>query len=316
MNDPVKYARYLNVLPYVVRGAKVTWYYARNITKRLRDVDFLFLSSGLAFNGILTLIPIMLLMASIVGILLNSSHLGVEQLRDILYTIFPPQPFAAQIRDGVLSMITNIIAYRTSLGLFGVLVLMWTITSLFDGIRSVLHRIYGIRTGGGLLKSLLHDFGFIVLAFLIFLGINLTIWISSLAERVLRDSPLRDVVPIPAFHELVPGAVVVVMTAMMFFILYRYMTNEKPPKRVAIISTLTSTLLWLISGKVFAVYLESVSSIGLIYGPYAFLLVLLFWIYYSSVMFVFGAVVGQVHWERMRALRGLPPIGDDRPAGP
>ena len=47
----------------------------------------------------------------------------------------------------------------------------------------------------------------------------------------------------------------------------------------------------------------SLSAISTIYGPYAFLLVLLFWIYYSSLIFVFGAIVGQVHWERLRRLR-------------
>ncbi len=61
---------------------------------------------------------------------------------------------------------------------------------------------------------------------------------------------------------------------------------------------MTTTVLWIISGRLFAVYLADCSTIGTIYGPYAFLLVLLFWIYYSSLMFVFGGIVGQVYWER------------------
>jgi uncharacterized BrkB/YihY/UPF0761 family membrane protein len=49
---------------------------------------------------------------------------------------------------------------------------------------------------------------------------------------------------------------------------------------------------------VFAFYLSDWSSIGKIYGPYAFLLVMLVWIYYSSLLFVFGGIVGHVHWQR------------------
>jgi uncharacterized BrkB/YihY/UPF0761 family membrane protein len=47
-------------------------------------------------------------------------------------------------------------------------------------------------------------------------------------------------------------------------------------------------------------YIADWSIIGLIYGPYAFFLVLLIWIYLSSVLFILGGVVGQVYWERSK----------------
>ncbi len=50
----------------------------------------------------------------------------------------------------------------------------------------------------------------------------------------------------------------------------------------------------------FALYLSQFSAIGTIYGPYAFILVLLIWIYYSSIIFVIGAIVGQAYWERAK----------------
>jgi uncharacterized BrkB/YihY/UPF0761 family membrane protein len=56
-------------------------------------------------------------------------------------------------------------------------------------------------------------------------------------------------------------------------------------------------VLWVVSGKLFGVYLRSYSLIGTVYGPYAFLLVLLLWIYYSSIIFVFGGIIGEVYWE-------------------
>ena len=86
--------------------------------------------------------------------------------------------------------------------------------------------------------------------------------------------------------------------------MYRFIPDTRPPRAAGIISTVTSTLLWVISGKLFAVYLANFSAIGKIYGPYAFLLVLLFWIYYSSLVFVLGAIIGQVYWERTKLLEG------------
>ena len=297
--------RRIRLLRSVIRVAEAVWFYVRTIAHRVVEHDILFLASGLAFNGILTLIPVMLLAASALGAFLNSSDLGVQQLHDILNTIFPPQPFAQQIRTSILNVISGIVAYRTSLGVFGVIVLMWTATSLFDAIRSVLHRVYFLKRTRGLFASLLHDLGFILMAVVIMVGANFAIWASSLLEQAAFQLPVLQRLNIPNLHEMVPSAVVIALTAIMFYILYRYMTDEKPPNTVAIVSTVTSTMLWLISARLFAVYLADISMIATIYGPYAFLLVLLFWIYYSSLMFVFGAIVGQVHWERLRRLREL-----------
>jgi len=281
-----------------------TWYYIRAITRKILEDDILFLASGLAFNGILTMIPIMLLSASAIGIFLNSSQQGVKQLNDVLNTIFPPQPFATSIRESILTIISDIITYRRSLGVFGAAVLIWTATSLFDAVRSVLHRVYRLKRTRSLLVSLAHDVGFVFLVFILFVGSNIAIWAVTGLERLILQIPPLAELELERFTRAVPTGIVVVLTGIMFYIVYRFIPDTRPPRAAGIISTVTSTLLWVISGKLFAVYLANFSAIGKIYGPYAFLLVLLFWIYYSSLVFVLGAIVGQVYWERTKLLEG------------
>ena len=161
----------------VVRFLATTWYYLRAISRKIREDDILFLASGLAFNGILTMIPLLLLSAWALGTFLNSSQQGVKQLNDIVNAIFPPQPFASSIRERILTLVSDIIAYRRSLGLFGAGVLVWTATSLFDALRSVLHKVYRLKRTRGLLVGLLHDVGFVFLVFLLFLVSNLHVTI-------------------------------------------------------------------------------------------------------------------------------------------
>ncbi len=277
------------------------WAYTISIGKKVVDLDILFLASGVAFNGVLTLIPLMLLLASALGIFLNSSELGVQQLHTILNTIFPPQPFATSIKSSILDMLSSIVEHRNSLGLFGFLVLIWTALGLFDSIRSVLHRVYYLKRTKGLIASLLHDVGFLFLAFIFFIVSNVAIWVSTFVERLALEVPGLRLLQLQGFDKAVPTVIITVITTFMFYILYRHMTDSKPPKAAAVISTVTTTVLWIVSGKVFAVYLTSFSAIATVYGPYAFLLVLLIWIYYTSMIFVFGGIVGQVHWERLRA---------------
>ncbi|MGA9120976.1 MAG: YihY/virulence factor BrkB family protein [Bacteroidota bacterium] len=289
-----------------LRVARGVWYYARTIARQMREVDILFLASGLAFNAVLSLIPLMLLIASAIGMFLNSSSLGVQHLHDVLDAVFPPQPFAQEIRSSVLGIVADIVVYRTSLGVFGILVLIWTTLSLFDAIRSVLHRVYALKRTRGLLTSLFHDLGFLILAFVFFLAVNFTLWISDLAEGVAKGIPELSRVSMPPVRSYLPAAVVLLLAGLMFYILYRFMTDQKPPTIAALISTVTSTLMWLVSGKLFAVYLTELSNVTALYGTYAFLVVFLVWIYYSSLIFVFGAIVGQVHWQRVRRFHPEP----------
>jgi len=276
-------------------------FYARSLLKKMIEADILFLASGLAFNGILTMIPLLLLSASALGSFLNSSQLAVSQLNQILNAIFPPQPFATSIKQTILTAASDLIAYRRSLGLIGVLVLVWSGTSLFDALRSVLHTIYRLERTKTLLVSLAHHVGFVFLVFLLFLVSSVSMWALSLLENLVSNTPVLSSLTLPKVHETLPTVVITALTAFMFYIIYRYIPDSKPPRAAGMMSTITTTTLWVISAQLFAVYLRNFSAIGRIYGSYAFVLVLLIWVYYSSIIFIVGAIVGQIYWERVKA---------------
>jgi len=272
----------------------------RSIFRRLGEVDVILLASAIAFSGLLTLIPILIIFASIAGIILSSSDLGVQQVSTILDAIFPPQPFALDIKNSLAQIVLDIIKYRTSLGIVGFVALMVTATFLFDILRTALHRIYGLKRRRNLLVSFFHDLGFVLLAFCLLVITNLAIWALSFLHTIFNELPGLRSVFIPEFNETFPTGVIVVMTAIMFYVVYGHLTDVKPPTAAAVASTLTMTVLWVISGKLFSIYLRSYSVIGSLYGPYTFLLVLLLWIYYSSVVFVLGGIVGQIYWETLK----------------
>jgi membrane protein len=278
-------------------------YYVRGIWRKTTEDDVLFLASGLAFNGILTLIPILFLSAAVIGTILNSDAASMKQMGEVLDAIFPEQPFAEEIRTTISALISDIITYRRSIGIVGFIVLLWTTTSLVDALRSALHRVYELKRTRGVLAGLAHDVGFIALAFVLFLLSNFSVWVYTfLRPWALRVAALRPFFE-TSLARVVPTLIIVLLTAIMFYIIYEYITDVRPPRRAAIISTITTTILWIVAGQLFSVYLSDWSLIGRIYGPYAFLLVLLFWIYLSCLLFVFGGIVGQVYWERAKRSR-------------
>ena len=274
--------------------------YLRAIGRKVITDDILFLASALAFNGLLTMVALLLLTAASIGWFMNSTTAGIDQLNNILNTVFPPQPFASSIKESISKFLADIIAHRHTIGIAGALVLVWTATSLFDSLRSALHTIYELRRTKSLLASFLHDIGFVVVALLLFIASNLAIWAFSFLGQMAGTTTGVPPSFILSFAKVIPTTVVVALTAVMFYMVYRNITDSKPPRLAATISTLTTTVLWVISGKLFGLYLTYASSIGKIYGAYAFLVVLMIWIYYSCILFVFGGIVGQVYWERKR----------------
>jgi membrane protein len=285
----------------MLRAVTSVGYYGRTITKKLFKHDIFFLASGLAFNCILTMIPLFLLTAAAVGWFMNSSGPGLRQLNDMLDALIPPQPFAANIKHTILNIIGEMVKYRTPLGLVGVPALIWTATSLFDALRTVLHTINETKSTKTFLMSLVQDIWFVFFAFALLVASNIAIWAFSIVEALTRAVPGVDWVMIQSYTRPSSHAIVILLTACMFYLVYRRIPDVRPPKSAALVSTITTTAIWIASGRVFTIYLTNYSDIGTLYGPYGFLLVLLLWIYYSSFIFVVGGIVGQTFWERQKS---------------
>ena len=70
-------------------------------------------------------------------------------------------------------------------------------------------------------------------------------------------------------------------------------------KRSVLIGALWASILWVTAKIIFGVYLSTFTTFSRIYGAYAFVIVIAFWIYYTSAVFIIGAEVGKLFDERV-----------------
>ncbi|HEY4644221.1 MAG TPA: YhjD/YihY/BrkB family envelope integrity protein, partial [Bacteroidota bacterium] len=152
-------------------------YYLHGVYKKFSEDEVLFLSSGLAFDVLLCLLPLVLLLTSAVGVFLSSSDMALQRLDFLLDTIFPVGPYSLQIRETIKHVVSDIIAYRTSVGLVGIAVLIWTTTWLLGGIRSVLHRVYKTNDTGNLLIGTLRDVLTVIMISVLFVATSSLTWL-------------------------------------------------------------------------------------------------------------------------------------------
>ena len=277
-------------------------YYLKGLFKRCNQEDILFLSSGISFNIILCLLPLLLLLTSLLGMFINSSHFPSQKIDEMLNTVFPAQPYAQKIKTSIKDVVYDIVRYRSTFGFSGIAVLIWTATSLFSSIRSVLNKIYRIGESKLVIIKMLEHIVLVVMLGVLFLVANAFTWILVFFESILKDIPVLQDIHISAFLKSISSIASYVLAFTMFFVINRFIPDKRINSRVAVVAAMTTTSLWWIAGKGFGMYLTTFHSYSKLYGAYAFFLVFLAWVYYSSIIFVLGVIVGQLFRERQKPM--------------
>ncbi len=288
-------------LSYFLRNFwDATRYYSRGLMARFVEDDVLFLASGIAFNVLLCIIPLLLLVSSLLGIFLKSSDIAMANIDKFLTKALPNQAQAVAIKDLTFRIINDFVEFRRSLGVFGALVLIYTSSSLFSAVRSALHRVYRVTTTTGIFVSQLKDLILVFALGWLFISINtlngLYTVISRYSAEMLGPNFLFLQTALPDFLARLTSFF---LTVLMAFLAFRFIPFYGTTTRSSIVAAVSTTILWKAAGVVFAWYLATFQPFRKVYGAYAFILVAMVWVYCSSIVFILGAAVGGLYKERI-----------------
>ncbi len=269
-------------------------YYARNLwVKAGRDQVF-FLSSGITFNVLVTIVPLLLLTISILGILIESSTAAREQILGFIQRVMP---LASAQAEGLLF---SLVQDRGWLGLVGLIGLVWASTRLFGSLRTVLEIVFEIPPEDrmGIVEGKIHDVQMVlVVGTLFLLTISLTTmlkWVKNYGVGFLG----LDVYNLTWFTSFVSTALAFVITYLMFYFVYRYVPDRWIPRVDAALAALFASVLFEVAKQVFVAYLSEFGRFMELYGSFTNIVIVAFWVYYSSVVFILSgelARIAQVH---------------------
>ena len=250
----------------------------RGAFSRFIVADGFFLAAGLAFFFMLSMIPIVLLAVSTVGFVLSTEQAAREVVGQLSWN-FPV--YSREINRALL----RIVQTRRMSGLVGTVILVLFATPLFGAVRLVMHRMLGIRGGRSFLRNLVVDTGMVImLAGLLFLVTAVTWLMQWFHEFVLQ--PIQ--VPNP-WSQRMTIAVSVALSAVMFYLGYRYVPFRRTRVVAAVAGAVLASLLWELAKQLFHLYIVRVGVYDQIYGPLAVLVAFVMFVYYSAIVFVFGA---------------------------
>jgi membrane protein len=237
-----------------------------------------FLAAGLAFFFLVTVIPLMLLGASTLGFVLSSEEASREVVEQVTRN-FPVY------RREITAAILRIVDTRAISGIAGTLILIFFSTPLLGATRLVMHRMLGVREGGGYVSNLLLDAGkVLVLTVLLFAASSLTWLYQWFQDFVIRPAHLSW-----EWGYVTTVVFSITLSTTMFYCGYRYVPRRRPRVWTALVGGLLAAVLWEIAKQLFRLYIRNVGVYDQIYGTLGVLVAFVMFVYYSAIVFVFGA---------------------------
>ena len=238
----------------------------------------MFLASGLAFNMLVCLIPILFFLASLLGFVLSrraAAEVVVNQLAQ----------FVPVYKDELHRMLAEIVRRRNLSGLLGTAVLLLFASQLFASLRLVLNEVFGFTEGPGLVHEMLKDLLLLFVMGVLFLASTVIPDLFGWLEIVLM-------VPVGMPPEWIRSAFIALAVGFntaLFFVAYRYFPHRKVPVGAALAGALLASVLWEAAKQLFRWYILTLGVYDKIYGPLGALVALSMFAYYSGIVFVLGA---------------------------
>ena len=272
-------------------------YYAKKLYEKFEKDHIWVLSSGIAFNILISIIPFLLIALTVLGVYIGSSDV-LERISSYLYNFLPLQDvhkekIIAQIFELAKELTNN--TFLT--GTIGTIALLWTMSGLFSTMRDVLNKIFVFDGYVNYFYGKIRDFALVLVTLSLFL---VSLFLTSVFQifELISTDVFGEIIPSVYISVSLSIAASLITTYIMFLVLFKYIPQFRLPRKVLILSTLLSTILFELMKYLYTLYVLRFSSLRRIYGAYAFIVISIFWIYYISVIFSTSAAIGSIYSER------------------
>ncbi len=244
--------------------------------------DLMTLSAALAFYTALALAPLLLITLSVVGLLGTS---GKEFLTTQIESLMGLQ--ASTAINSVIESANNNPKKGGVAGIIGVLVLLFSASGVFAQLQSSLNVIWQstgkVTTGAwSWVRRRLFSMGMV-------LSLGFLALVSLLVSTVLSSVLTQNGAVWQGINLLISAGIF----AAMFSLIFKYLPDAKLAWKDAVIGGVVTAVLFIIGKSLIGIYLGK-SAVGSAYGAAGSLIVLLAWVYYSSIIVFSGAEITRI----------------------
>ncbi len=276
-------------------GARSAWAVAKNAAKGFADHQVMTLSAALSFYTVLSLPPLMALAIGIAA-LFSSQPEAAYGLQVQLQQLLPPG-VAGVLIDAVENA-SRYIRNRWTLAV-GIGVLALAATTVFVQLQGSLNTIWQVRSKpSAAIASFLRAR---VLSFVMVLAVGVLLLASMVLTAALAFF-YQQLARLDAgtYHwwQYTQLAVSIVAAAGLFAVIFVLLPDVRVPWRAAWPVAVTTSLLFAVGRWLMALYLEH-TLITTAFGAAGSVIIILLWVYYSSIIFLGGAELVRAYADHL-----------------
>ena len=258
------------------------------------------LGAALAFYTLLSVAPLLGVLAGIGGLFFGSVRTRAEIVRQV-YSVAGPA--GAKVVSSILGIAPGA-EHGIVAAVSGILILFFGASAVLIELREALNLMWDIpvsnRTAFEDVVQLVRErlFAFVVvlvIGFFLLVSMTVDVIASALVHTVSR-------LPVQALHMAAAGVSFVVITGL-FAVIFRFIPDLRLKWTDVLLGALVTSLLFTVGRFVIGLYLAR-ADYDTLYGNAASTTALLVWVYYSSQIFFFGAAFTKVFADTFGSQRG------------
>jgi membrane protein len=290
---------FLHYKPSYHKVKEFSRHYLLGLKRRSAEHHLFLFAGGLSFSLFFCTIPFVLIIFFVLGNVLDSASMQ-SQVNTLIDAVIPYSKYAQFVRDIISNSIQEVVQYKKIAGIIGGFVLFFAASELFSSMRTVLNKVFGVEININILLSKLKDFLLIILLLIIFTVITFSIPIIEVSRQAAHNwNIVNTIFESGIFAQVFFSLLSLIVIFISFGILYLIVPVKKINRKSALWGALWGAILWEAVKLGFGFYLQNFSNLGKIYGAYTLFIVVAFWIYCTSAVFIIGAEIARLHADRL-----------------
>ncbi len=276
----------------MIKFFKKFWHVIKEAAKAFAADNAVKLSAALSYYTIFAIGPLLVIVLSLAGIFLGEAAVAGKLYGQIKGLI--GSDAALQVEQIIQNIQkTN----KSTIGaIIGTIVLVVGATGIFAEIQDSINFIWSLKAKPKrglikLLKDRLLSFSLIIsLGFLLIVSLTANAVMDLLSDQLAQFFPDTMVYVIKVMNV----ALIFCVISLLFAIIFKVLPDGKIKWKDAFIGAFFTSLLFFLGKYAIGYYLGN-SKLGVTYGTAASIILILTWIYYTSIILYFGAEFTKVY---------------------
>jgi len=249
------------------------------IIKSFKEKQIFTLAAAVSFYAFLSLFPFFITVIYIAAIVFTKT-ITVAQIEEYL-KLFPPT-----MTETIVANIDSIVKSGKTFSVISVIFLLYLAFKVFTMLEKALDIIYNTKESrNGWIATIKTFLFFLLTAFV------LLILFFSNSTMLFLTSKLQQIPFLNSYQLILLFQIGIEI--IFFSFSYKFLSHKPLAIKRAFIGGIVTTFLWEIVKHIFGLYIVSIKAYSLVYGSIGSIILLQLWLYYSILIYLFGAEISE-----------------------